>query len=285
MQEENTRLKAFVNGYTACKVKESDFTAALRKYYPSFACVVFPGKKIWQGYGFIKFDSEMSYLNFIKQKKIRLPEFNMNLIIQPYKEGKELKKSLKECKKRRMRIERIPEDWDEEKLDNFFRKFGPLENSFIKRKRATEHLREAIIMFKKRKAALKCFLEREILQQEYSIKIQYNDKEYHDLKTKEQALQNEHENSELEGQINFEQAYLVNEREAYQGNLRVPTQEIIDHHPQNMKKRNKPMISWKIELSLHQTKPTSIKYFQLLSLFPNVGYLEKQWNYRINNGI
>lgn len=98
--EQTNILRAFITGYTPLRLTPQSLSKSLTRRYPFIKTVKFPNNnKPWQGYAFVDFEEKPDFLTFIKEKRIRLEEFSMNLVIKPHKQGKALKRRLKDIKK------------------------------------------------------------------------------------------------------------------------------------------------------------------------------------------
>lgn len=149
-------LKAFLFGYSKKNFTESQLSRSLDRVFPLIKMVVrIPTKEQkWKGYAFVDFTNRGDFLSFVRKRRIRLPEFDMNLVLKPYKSGKALKIYNKDFKKRRIEVKNIPEIWDDFMLEAFFEQFGQIENAFVKDSGMGEKI--GIIIFSAKRTARSC---------------------------------------------------------------------------------------------------------------------------------
>lgn len=148
-------LRVFLTGYSPSKISEESFSETLKSHFPEITIVNFPGnKEFWQGFAFADFSKKEDFHNFLKLKNIRLEEFSMNLVIKPHKTGKALKRYLKDVKKRKIEVEKLPDFWEEKNLEDEFSKYGKIENCYIERINGDSHKKfKGVVFFKNRKSA------------------------------------------------------------------------------------------------------------------------------------
>lgn len=151
--------RAFISGYTPLQFTIQELHNVLKSQYPYIKKVTMPYKsKIWQGYGFVDFKDKDDFLKFLKLKRIRVQEFEMNLVIKPQKLGRALKNFIKDFKKRRVLVKGIPNWWDDFKLEEYFAQFGKLENAYVIRNGDQESsFTEGMVAFLAKKDAVKCY--------------------------------------------------------------------------------------------------------------------------------
>lgn len=166
MEQKNDNKTAFISGYSPEKISLQTLLSEVKRSNPGATYIRSPHKsKIWTGIGFIEFRSIKDCTKFIEQKRIRLFQISMNLVIKRAKQGKNLAKTVSDRRKRRLKIKKIPLQWDDYYAENFLRKFGKIENCYILKpfeKKKVGEYREGIIIFTKRKSALQCFLQKKI---------------------------------------------------------------------------------------------------------------------------
>lgn len=170
--EEELPLKAFISGYTSKNLTKAQILKKLKKEFPEIQNINFPKiGALWQGYAFVDFQIKEDFFKFIKLKRIRIKEFEMNLVIKPVKLGKALKKHLKDLKKRKLRIQNIPVNWDDIILENFFSKIGDIENCYV-----ISPKREGIVIFKGRKDAKQSYeLGKISVEGNLTLEVSYDD--------------------------------------------------------------------------------------------------------------
>lgn len=187
-------LRAFVSGYTVESMTSLDLEKALKSRYPAIKEVKFPSRvKHWSGFAFVDFKIREDFLNFVAEKRVRLPEFSMNLLIKPHKQGKALKRYLKDIKRRKLRVTNIPSTWDDERLEAAFIRFGSVENCYVERIKSSDSWQEdsddslaGTVIFFRRISASECFLEGRIRLQDQNdggrsveLAVCYKDEGYH----------------------------------------------------------------------------------------------------------
>lgn len=253
--QEQPLLKAFVSGYTNKKMSENQFSKTIKNLYPNIAQVEYPQTKYWKGYAFINFDSKSDFKNFIEEKLIRIEKFDLNLAIKPYKKGKELKKSLKDLKKRKLKIMGIPLSWNTKKFESLFRLFGPIENCYISRKKDELNLQNGVVIFRKRKAAFKCFQQyfqnRNSLMKivEGNLIVSYEDEKYNEMRMKQVGVPvEEGEEFNDKRKLKFRGGNFVEKR-----------------------------MSFEEELAFHQLRPSMKSYHEILPCFQGILNSE-YWN-------
>lgn len=151
-------LRAFVTGYSPHKFTLEELHSELISRYPYISDVVMPqNNKHWKGYAFVDFDIRPDFLSFIREKRIRLQRLEMNLVIKAHKEGKVLQKFIKDVNKRKVCVDHIPSNWDDIKLEEFFLRYGKVENAYVERKlgQVQDHLKGMVIFCAKR-CAVEC---------------------------------------------------------------------------------------------------------------------------------
>lgn len=153
--------KAFVSGYAPCQFTIEELFKVLKSKYPFIRNINMPYKsKTWQGYAFVEFKDKD---DFLKLKRIRLLEFEMNLVIKPQKLGRALKNFIKDFKKRRVLVKNIPVSWDDFKLEEFFKRYGKLENAYVIRSHDSEaEFTEGMVAFLAKKDAVRCYEQEKI---------------------------------------------------------------------------------------------------------------------------
>lgn len=157
--------KAFVSGYTPTRFTVQELSRVLKSDYPFISKVTMPYKsKTWQGFAFVEFKGKEDFLKFLKLKRIRLPEFEMNLVIRPQKQGRALKNFVKDFKKRRVFVEGIPNGWTDFDLEGFFQKFGKLENAYVIKSQKGEEgeSSEGVVAYMAKKDAVRCYKQERI---------------------------------------------------------------------------------------------------------------------------
>lgn len=260
-QTEPLPLRAFVTGYTSQRVKESEFSAEVKQLYPHITQIKYPSKNYWKGYAFIDFNSRPEFLNFVNEKRVRLEKFEMNLVIKPHKQGKALKRALKDLKKRKLEIEGIPSNWDDQRLETAFLEFGLLENCYVKKEAQSENefSNSGIVIFRKRKDALKCFLKQKIPllgSNGKFLKVEFEDEQYNKIK-KELLITGGRE-----------------ENEGMRSRALIGTSLKQGYRPLHQARACRQK-----ELRFHRTKPTLRGYHLMIPLFQEKLYPDN-WNYK-----
>lgn len=158
MDRQQKPLRAFVTGYSAHKFSLEELTSELTSRYPFISRVFMPQKAFhWKGFAFVDFETRPEFLTFIRQKRVRVERFEMNLVIKAYKEGKVLQKFVKDVNKRKVCIKGIPRDWDDLKLEEAFLRFGKVENAYVERRLGQqEELLKGMVIFCAKRCAVEC---------------------------------------------------------------------------------------------------------------------------------
>lgn len=151
-------LRAFLSGHSPNQLNLSQLTGALSKRFKYEMEVSLPKSfKIWKGFAFVDFKDREEFLSFIRERRIRLQEFEMNLVIKAYKEGKRLRRYNKDFRKRKLEVENIPRCWGDHELEAYFEKFGRLENAYVVSNKINQNLdKTGVLIFTAKKAAKQC---------------------------------------------------------------------------------------------------------------------------------
>lgn len=147
--EKANSFKAFVTGYSKKKFRFDVFKDIMRSKFPSINTVTSPNnKQYWSGYAFLSFCDHETYRQLLDIRKIKIRELEMTVVINRHKEGNELKKFMEEVKERKLKVDKIPLSWDDEKLERFFEAFAKVESAFIfKRIRKKQKFHQGIVTF------------------------------------------------------------------------------------------------------------------------------------------
>lgn len=142
-------FKAFVTGYTKKQFEFAEFAHIMKKRFPKIIEIISPSnKKNWSGFAFLEFEDEETFNALMNLKKINIDELDLSLIFNEYKEGEELQNFLDDVKKRKLKIDKIPLKWTDEKLKEYFSTFGEIETVFIYRKiRKKQRYHQGLITF------------------------------------------------------------------------------------------------------------------------------------------
>lgn len=158
-------LRAFVTGYSPHKFTLEELHSELTSRFPYISDVVMPqqNNSFWKGYAFVDFETRTDFLAFIREKRVRIQRFEMNLVIKAHKEGKVLQKFIKDVNKRKVCVTGIPNYWDDLKLEDFFLQYGKVENAYVERRIGHEqnHL-SGLVIFCAKRCAVECSLKRKI---------------------------------------------------------------------------------------------------------------------------
>lgn len=157
-------LRAFVTGYSPHKFSLDVLSSELKSRFPFISKISMPQKSsYWKGFAFLDFNSRTDFLTFIREKRIRIGSLEMNLVIKAFKEGKVLQKFVKDVNRRKMHVRGIPPNWNDIKLEQFFVKFGKVENAYVQRKYGEdEELLNGMVIFSAKRSAVECSSLREI---------------------------------------------------------------------------------------------------------------------------
>lgn len=114
-------LTAFISGCSPKNLTEYQLRSSLNSLFPFKMKISIPkNSRYWKGFGFVDFSIREEFMRFINKKRIRLKEFEMNLVIKAHKEGKRLKKYQKNFQKRKLQVRGIPKNWNDLDLEIFF---------------------------------------------------------------------------------------------------------------------------------------------------------------------
>lgn len=238
-------LRAFVTGYSPHKFTMEALYSELSKVFPYIADVVMPlNAQIWKGYAFVDFDSRDDFLSFIRQKRVRLDAFEMNLVIKAHKEGKVLQKFIKDVNKRKVCIKEIPTSWDDIRLEQFFLKFGKVENAYVEKKLGQEQRSyKGMVIFCAKRCAVECSSLKSVVTEEgHQLKVSL----FVESKSSKESTEQRQKTMESPG-----------------------NQQRTEEKFQNMKKKesNNSQKFLKItsdrEEDFHQVKPTSKVFFRV----------------------
>lgn len=299
-EEEERPLKAFITGYTSKPLKLTQLRKILISKYPKISEITMPksSNKIWKGYAFVHFTTRPDFLDFIHLKRIRLEEFEMNIVIKAYKTGKLLKKYQKDIARRKVLVRNIPKYWDDQILENFFtERIGNLENAFITNTNSKRKFNIGYIIFYAKKHAKKCCEEKEFqLEDQHGEKlvVEYADEKVQEKKGNNQNTRDSERNGEeLQGTSSIGGERRYREEQSSQlyptiGNfIRGGRREERDRERFSQWGNNmyNPRLSYlqriDEENQCHEITPTSKKYFQYNFERDNFcDYFEQ--NFRIN---
>lgn len=263
-------LKAFVSGYSPIKFTESELSSCLSRIFPFEMKISMPSKNsYWKGYAFVDFSNREEFLAFVRKRRIRLDEFEMNLVLKAFKDGKQLRKNNKDLLKRTLEISNIPSRWDDLTLEAYFGGYGKMENAYVKRSwKSDSEQRIGVLVFSSKKVAKsvairKCF---EVDGQKLEVFA------------KESQRSQKADNGGIK-KNNTKPKIAVQKS----GNI---DNKLIIEDVEEIEKRNsklKNLISFDYELAYHQLKPTSNCYF--IESRPEWEEKERFCNLRLNYSL
>lgn len=260
----STKLRAFITGYSPVLVSQITLEKSLKSRFPAISKVHLPNKLgEWKGYAFVDFEDRHLFLEFVKMKRIRLPEFSMNLIIKPHKEGKVLKKYQKNLEKRKVKVTGIPPNWNDFDLELCFINKSKIENAYvIKNLSSPQDNLEGILVFSTKKLARE-WCNKETLELDFGVKLKMN-------YASKSPTNNNGNNIDCSSTKN-------NSGEA--GNNQEGKETVIKRNILNLRKRLENLNRVKNHFP-HYVKPTQKSYFLYKErLEKSSNFKELRWNY------
>lgn len=304
-------LIAYISGEASShSIKSKCLKTELKREFTGVESVKLPKRsQYWRGYGFVKFASRASLLDFLERSYVYLENLGLTLTVKPHKHKENIVKQQKEPKiQRKIRVIDVPSCWDDLILREKLQVFGDIESCFIK-KGPPRFEAEGVVIFSKAQSALKSVLSKKI---HYGFKGEFLKLFFHD-ESYDQEISQRYFNAKG-GDINMlklelnelKEEEITNGKEKEReratpgvGDKRVHFTEdhpnfiaaenlaYVGHMAYQKRKESKEIVkSWykKSEINYHRLRPTRSGYY---NIFPYnlMRSMSSFKNYRINSGL